>query len=47
MPAAKKQPALDPHFLDAALAYPEGIFRAAEALRYVPVMLAPYVGRLP
>lgn len=33
----------DPVFLDAALQYPEGIFKAAEALRYVPEFLAPYI----
>ena len=33
----------DPVFLDAALQYPEGIFMAAEALRYVPEFLAPYI----
>lgn len=33
----------DPVFLDAALQYPEGIFKAAEALRYVPECLAPYI----
>ncbi|KAL8924459.1 MAG: hypothetical protein Q9208_004067 [Pyrenodesmia sp. 3 TL-2023] len=35
--------ALDPIFLDAALAYPEGIFKAAEALRYVPEFLTSWV----
>ncbi|KAI4252475.1 MAG: hypothetical protein L6R42_007949, partial [Xanthoria sp. 1 TBL-2021] len=34
---------LDPVFLDAALAYPEGIFKAAEALRYVPEFLTSWV----
>ena len=36
----------DPVFLDAALQYPEGIFKAAEALRYVPEFLAPYIVKL-
>ncbi|KAK0516452.1 hypothetical protein JMJ35_001055 [Cladonia borealis] len=33
----------DPVFLDAALQYPESVFMAAEALRYVPDFLAPTV----
>ena len=28
-------------FLDAALEYPESVFKAAEAIRYVPDFLAP------
>ena len=35
------QKADDPVFLDAALEYPESVFMAAEALRYVPDFLAP------
>jgi hypothetical protein len=41
LPVADVMIANDPIFLDAALQYPESIFMAAEALRYVPEFLAP------